>query len=146
MSVHPSHRLYQAGFALTEVTLALLLISLLATLALPRLVHVAGSATLRVAALHVSALLREDRNAALGSGQTSTLAVDQTGHRVRSLTLPNAVDMPAGTRAMLQDAPAGIRFYGDGRASGGSITLMSATSRYVVSINPDTGAIHVFSP
>jgi Tfp pilus assembly protein FimT len=146
MSAQDSHRLHRAGFALAEVTLALLLISLLATLALPRLVRVAGSATLRIAALHVSALIREDRNAALSTGQTSTLAVDQTGHRVRSLTLSNAVDMPAGTRAMLQDAPAGIQFYGDGRASGGSITLLSAASRYVVAINPDTGAIHVFSP
>jgi general secretion pathway protein H len=135
-----------AGFALVEVTLALLLIGLLATLALPGLVRATGPAALRVAAFQVSALLREDRNAALRSGRVTVAGVEADGRRVRSLTSSTFVSVPAGATAGLLDAPGGIRFYGDGRASGGQIVLASSSSRVVVTVSPDTGAIHVVSP
>jgi general secretion pathway protein H len=146
MMARPAHRRRQAGFALAEVTLALLLISLLAALALPCLVRATGPAALRVTVLRISALLREDRSAALRTGRASTAGVEADGRRVRSLTSSAYVDLPVGAQARVFGAPAGISFYGDGRASGGSIALATTATRYVIAISQDTGAIHVLSP
>jgi general secretion pathway protein H len=139
------HQRRQAGFALAEVTLALMLIGLLAALALPHAVRATGPTALRIAALRVSALLREDRNAALRTGGVTIASIDAEG-RVRSETASAFVELPAGAQAHVIGAPAGIRFYGDGRSSGGMIALTAAASRYVVAVSPDTGAIDVLSP
>ena len=90
-----------AGFALVEVTLALMLIGLLAALALPGLVRATGPAALRVAAFQVSALLREDRNEALRSGRASALNVASNGRRVRSQTSAGFVELPSGASATI---------------------------------------------
>lgn len=134
------------GFALVEVTLALMLIALLAALALPGLVRATGPAALRVAAFQVSALLREDRNVALSSGRVTMTSVGARGRRVSSGSSPASVEMPAGaTAAVFHAAPPGIRFFADGRSSGGEIVIASENARFVVAISPDTGAIRVGS-
>ena len=129
------------GFALLEVTLALMLIALLAALALPSLVRGTGPAALRVAALEVSALLREDRNLALASGRPSTTVIEFDGRRVRSLTSGGAIDMPNGAVAGVEGA--GIRFFADGHAAGGPLVIASDNARFVVAVSAETGAIHV---
>ena len=135
----------RGGFTLIEVTLALLLIAVLAALSLPGLVRATGPSSLRIAALQVAALLREDRNMAQTTGRFVTSAV--AAHQVRSGAAAAAIDLPVGTVAGVFGAPMqGIRFYGDGGSSGGSIVIASATARVVVTVSPDTGAIHVGSP
>ena len=135
------------GFALVEITLALMLIGLLAALALPGLVRTTGSASLRMAAFQVSALLREDRSIALSSGRSSSLLIEANGHRVRSRNSVAFVDLPIGATATIIGAEtAAILFFADGRSSGGNIVLASASARYVIDVSPDSGAIHVASP
>ena len=136
-----------AGFALVEVTLALMLIGLLAALALPGLVRATGPAALRVAAFQVSALLREDRNEALRSGRASSLVVEAHGRRVRSESSSSVVELPYGTAATITGTNAtSIGFFGNGRSTGGDLVIASAVSGFIVSVSADTGAIHVAAP
>ena len=137
----PRARDQGGGFALLEVTLALLLIALLASLALPSLVRGTGSAALRVAALEVSALLREDRNTALASGRSSSTVIEFNGHRVHSLTNGGAIDMPNGASAGMEGGD--FRFFADGHAAGGPLVIASDKGRFIVAVSAETGAIHV---
>ena len=141
------HRGGRAGFALIEVMLALMLIAVLASLALPGLVRATGPAALRIAAFQVSALLREDRNVAQSARRTTVTTIAFGGKRVLSGASSATLDMPRGATAALFDArsPA-IRFFADGRSSGGAIVIASDDARYVVAVNPDTGAIRVGAP
>ncbi len=134
------------GYALLEVTLALMLIAMLSALALPGLVRTTGPAALRVAAFQVSALLRDGRNVALASGHTTASFIDAGGRRMRSSASSAFVEMPSGAVAALQPSMASIRFFADGRSSGGDIVLMSNGARYIVAVSPDTGAVRVGTP
>ena len=119
-----------------------MLIAVLAALSLPGLVRATGPSQLRIAALQVAALLREDRNVALSTGKLVTATV--VGHAVRAGASRASIELPQGTEAGVADAALqGIRFFGDGRSSGGTIVIASQTSRAFVAVNPDTGAIHV---
>ena len=123
-----------------------MLIAMLSALALPGLVRTTGPATLRVAAFQVSALLRDDRNTALASGRTIASFIDAGGRRVRSSASTAFVEMPSGAVAALQPSMASIRFFADGRSSGGDVVLVSAGARYIIDVSPDTGAIRVGTP
>lgn len=134
----------RGGFALLEVMLALVLIGLLATLALPGLVRSTGPATLHIAAMEASALLRHDRDEARRTGSPTAVTVDDG--RVRSLTTRAAVAMPYGAAVRLAGDVPSIRFFADGRSSGGDLLLASRSARFVIAVSPDTGAIVVSSP
>ncbi len=127
----------RGGFALLEVMIALLMIAFIAAIAMPGLVRPTGSGTLRIAAMNVSALLRDARNTATASGfPTSAVA---GGGLVRASGA--SVGMPPG--AIAGPLGATIRFMPDGRASGGPLTLVSGTAAFVIGINSDSGAIDV---
>ena len=129
----------RGGFALVEVMIALLLIAFIAALAMPGLVRPTGRGTLRIAAMNVTALLRDARNAATASGR-ATAAV-AAGATVRATTAGASVGMPPG--AVAGPPGATIRFTPDGRASGGPLTLAAAGGAFVIGVDPDTGAIDV---
>lgn len=130
------------GFALVEVMLALILIAVLAALAMPGLARAPGSAALRVTAFQISALLREDRNAAQNAGRSVTSSV--RSDRVVSGASHAAVFVPIGAAVRVVDAPSpDIRFFTDGRSSGGTILVETAAARYAVAVRRDTGAILV---
>ena len=98
-----------------------------------------GGGTLRVAAMNVTALLREARNAATASGRSTTVVA--AGGVVRATSSGGTVNMPPGSTA--EPIGAAIRFTPDGRASGGPLTLASESSAFVIGANPDSGAIDV---
>ena len=134
-----------SGFTLVEVSLALMLIAVLAALSLPGLVRATGPSSLRIAALQVAAMLREDRNAAQTSGRLVTSSV--APHAVRAGASAATLVLPPGaTAGVVGVSVPGIRFFADGRSSGGTIVIASATSRILVAVSPDTGAIHVAGP
>ena len=127
----------QGGFALVEVMIALLMIAFIAALAMPGLVRPTGPGGLRIAAMNVTALLRDTRNAAIASGRAT--AASAGGGFVRTSSV--AVGMPPG--AVAGPSGATIRFMPDGRASGGPLTLASGSGAFVIGVNPDSGAIDV---
>ena len=128
----------RGGFALIEVMIALLMIAFIAALAMPRLVRPTGPGTLRIAAMNVTALLRDARNAATASGRST--AATASGGLVHSAS-GAAVGMPPG--AVVGPLGATIRFTPDGRASGGPLTLASASAAFVIGVDPGSGAIDV---
>ena len=131
----------QGGFALVEVMIALLLIALIAAIAMAALVRPSGPGMLRITAMNVTALLRNERNRATATGLSTTATV--AGGIIRSASSAAAVAMPPGATA----GPLGgtIRFMPDGRASGGPFTLASANGAFIIGINPDSGSIDVSS-
>ena len=129
----------RGGFALLEVMIALLMIALIAAIAMPGLVRPTGPGTLRVAAMGVTALLRNARNLAMADGHAT--AAMAAGGAVRSAETDASVAMPPG--AIAGPVGATIRFMPDGRASGGPLTLASSSGLYVIGVNPDSGAIDV---
>ena len=134
-----------SGFTLVEVSLALMLIAVLAALALPGLVRATGPSALRVSALQIAALLREDRTIAQTTGRLVTATVEPNA--IHAGASAAEVTLPPGTMAgMLGAGIPGVRFFPDGRSSGGAIVLASANSRIAIAVNADTGAIHVGAP
>ncbi|GJE19351.1 prepilin-type N-terminal cleavage/methylation domain-containing protein [Methylobacterium marchantiae] len=132
----------RAGFTLIETIAALLLVSLLAGLSLPFLRGGPGPAALRAGAYQVSALLRGDRNAAFSSGRASATLVDPRAGIVRSERGGAGFSAGPGMRLDLRASlPDAIRFYPDGRSSGGDVTLSAAGRRIDLRVSRDTGAI-----
>lgn len=132
----------RAGFTLVETIAALLVVSLLAGLALPFLRGGPGPAALRSSAYQVSALLRGDRNAAFALGRTSTTLVDSRAGIIRSERGGAGFSTGSGMRLdLIAPLSAGIRFYPDGRSSGGDLTLSTAGHRIALRVSRDTGAI-----
>ena len=127
----------QGGFALVEVMIALLMIALIAAIAMPGLVRPIGPGVLRVAAMDVTAMLRDARNTALADGRTVTATA--AGGIVRSGK--GSVAMPPG--AIAGPLGATIRFTPDGRASGGPLILASTSGGFAIAVSPDSGAIDV---
>lgn len=134
----------RAGFTLIETIAALLLISLLAGVAVPFLRGGPGPAALRAAAYQVSALLRGERNAAFASGRPSATLVDARTGIVRSERGGAGFSAGPGMRldfsAPLSDA---IRFFPDGRSTGGDLSLSTAGRRIGLRVSRDTGAIAI---
>lgn len=126
------------GFALVEVMIALLMIAFIAALAMPGLVRPTGPGTLRIAAMNVTALLRDTRNAAAATGRPA--AATAAGGLVRTAS-GAVVGMPPG--AVVGPPGATIRFTPDGRATGGPLTLASAGGAFVIGVDPVSGAIDV---
>jgi hypothetical protein len=118
--------------------MALMLIAMLASLALPGLVRGAGPAALRVAGFEVAALLREDRTSAISASQSVTTLIGadrlSSGATGRTLRMPEGITMSAPSRFIFRQ---------DGHTSGGTILIASARATMLIAVSPDTGAIHV---
>ncbi|MCW6508828.1 prepilin-type N-terminal cleavage/methylation domain-containing protein [Lichenifustis flavocetrariae] len=136
-----------AGFTLFEVLLGLLLMALIAALVLPGPQRPTGPAALRTAANEVSALLRNTRTAAIGSGRPTRASIEPASNRVQSPVLGTQVEVPAGVSvALLDRSNQIIDFAPNGTSSGGNILLQGPVSRVVIAINADTGAIRLALP
>lgn len=120
--------------------IALLMIAFIAAIAMPALVRPTGPGTLRIAAMNVTALLRDARNAATASGRPTAAVAG--GGLVRAAS-GAVVGMPPG--AVVGPLGATIRFTPDGRASGGPLTLASVGGGFVIGVDPNSGAIDVSS-
>lgn len=136
----------RAGFALLEVVLALVLISLIAALALPRGSGTESATSLRIKTFELVALLRSDRDAALAGGRTVVSLIDLDRRLVRSGASGRVVTL-SGRMAIRVSAglAGGIRFLPDGTATGGEIFLARPGLGAVVSVRIDdlTAAVAV---
>ncbi|GAB6845139.1 general secretion pathway protein H [Methylorubrum rhodinum] len=113
----------RAGFTLLETVLALALIGLVATLALPRSPRDSGT-SLRIKAYEVMALLRADRDAARAGGVPVVARVDLAERILRSGASERAVALPPRMSVRISEGlTGGVRFFPDGTANGGEIFL-----------------------
>ncbi len=133
------------GYVLLELMLALVIVSLMAGLALPRASATGGAGELWSTASRIAVLLRADRNAALRGGHPVVSAIDRVAGSVRSGSGATTVVLPPRYRIVASDALArGIRFDPDGRAQGGEIALLNGRDQHVVlQIDPVSSAVVV---
>ena len=129
-----------------EMLLALGIIGLIASLALPRIMPDAGSAALRFKAFEIAAMLRSDRNAALRTGNIIATSVDLAARRVRSGAAGGTVELPDNLSIRLSGPVSnGFRFAADGTSSGGELTMARRNTAVSVRVNRVTAAVTVVS-
>lgn len=136
----------QNGFTLIEATLMLALVSLMFVLALPRSSTTSGTASMRIKAFEIVAVLRADRDESIRTGRPVMSFVDPAVGQVRSGVENGVVSLPVNLamRASGQAVP-GIRFMPDGTTSGGEIFLARSdgSGLIAVRVNLLTAAITI---
>jgi general secretion pathway protein H len=129
----------------------LALVALLAAISLPRLPMATSRPRLEAYAVEVAALLKADRNAALGRRVSVSAVVDARGRTVRSgssarmVRVPDDVVFDALLPERCNDRPAlsTISFFATGMSCGGTIRLTRLGSAYEVRVNWLTGGVEI---
>ncbi len=137
------------GYTLMEVLVTLAIIGLV----LAAIPLVAGDrrpgAETRAAAIEVASALRQTRSRAVAQFQSEVFVLDiekhayQVGAAGPRKTLPEELSLSLYTaRSELQDESTGrIRFFPDGSATGGRVTLARGNRQYVVAVDWLTGSV-----
>lgn len=139
-----------AGFTLLELLLALGIAALIAAIALPAL-RPSPVAELRSSAQLVAAALRQTRVDAMDRGRSLALLVDtetrslqqQGAGAVRRLPDDLRLTLNTAEREMLGPYRGGIRFWPDGSATGGRVTLDKEQLRVRVDVEWLTGRVRI---
>lgn len=139
-----------AGFTLLEVLIALAIAALIAAIALPAL-RPSPVAELGSSAQQVAAALRQTRLDAMDTGRSLALVVDTEArtlrpeHRVdaRQLDGDLVLELSTAEQEMLGPYRGGIRFWPDGSATGGRVTLAKAGLTVRVDVEWLTGRVRI---
>lgn len=138
------------GYTLFEVLVVLAIVGLVLA-AVPMLAGRRAGPEARAAAIEVASAMREARSEAIARFQPVTfqLDVEARAYRIGSSgpvrSLPAALELALYTaRSELAGETAGsIRFFPDGSATGGRVTLSESGQRFVVAVDWLTGAVAV---
>lgn len=130
--------------------LALAVLALLMAVVMPRPDGHRGPLRLRADAEAVAALLRQDRNAAIGLRRPVVSRIDLAHRRVVSGSSAREVAVGQQARMTLVQAGSeqtaeggGIRFLPDGLSTGGVLRLSAGGDSWEVSVNWLTAAVRV---
>lgn len=129
----------------------LAIVALLAALSLPRLPTATSRPRLEAYAVEVAALLKADRNAALGRRISVDAVVDARGRAVRSGSSPRFVQVPDDVvfdallpqRCNGRPALSTISFFASGMSCGGAIRLTRLGNAFEVRVNWLTGGVDI---
>jgi general secretion pathway protein H len=137
------------GYTLMEVLVVLAIIGLvLATIPLMAGDRRPGAET-RAAAIEVASALRQARSRAVAQFRSEVFVLDTEEHSYQvgaagpKKALPEELSLSLYTaRSELQDEGTGrIRFFPDGSATGGRVTLARDNRQYVVAVDWLTGSV-----
>lgn len=140
------------GFTLLELLVVLAIMGLLLGLAAPRFHNIVPGFELQSSTRELAAALRETRSRALERGEPALLVVDLAGRRyglggsTQSKELPRDIVLEALTAAddiSEETRRAGFRFFPDGSATGGRITLSRGEQEYRIDIDWLTGRVSI---
>jgi len=140
------------GFTLLEMIVVLVVASLIAAVVVPSFQPAIGGMQLRSAAQDVASALRHVRGLALATGREQTFFLNVTHHwyrvsgRKKPYSLPGSVklDLFTADQEQTEDGQGGaIRFYPDGSATGGRVTLSAGARKFKVDVNWLTGNIAI---
>jgi general secretion pathway protein H len=139
------------GFTLMEMMLVLAIAAALTAVAVPNLQPALAAMRLRGAASDVASALRHVRGHALSSGREATFTLDikrhayQVSSRAKSYALPDSVRLRLFTaeQELVGEDLGRIRFFPDGSATGGRVTLEAGGNRRLVDVNWLTGDVTV---
>lgn len=129
----------------------LAMVALLAAVILPRLPAATSRPRLEAYAVEVAALLKADRNAALGRRGAVDAVVDAHGRTVRSGSSAHVVRIPddvvfdslLAQRCNGRPAFATITFLASGMSCGGTIRLTRLGSGFEIRVNWLTGGVEI---
>lgn len=138
-----------SGFTLVELMVVLVVAALLAGVAVPNMMPAIDAMRMRAAAGDIASALRHVRGQALSSGREATFFLDVEKHyyrvsgRHKHYALPSSVKLGLFTaeHELEGDGGGSIRFYPDGSATGGRVTLLAGNKKNLVDVNWLTGAI-----
>lgn len=137
------------GYTLMEVLVVLAIIGLVLAAVPLMVVGSRPGAESRAAAIEVASALRQTRGNAIAGFRSEVFILDTEGHSYRvgaagpQKSLPEEMALSLYTaRSELQDEGAGrIRFFPDGSATGGRVTLALDNRQYVVAVDWLTGSV-----
>lgn len=141
------------GFTLFELLVVLAIVSLFAAFALPRFWTVVPGVELRQTARSMASTLRSARSQAIFANRDQDFVFDGAagtygleGRRQSALAETVSVSM-TGLVEQGEEGRAGrIRFFHDGSASGGRLTLKTDDRVLQVDVDWLTGRVHVSEP
>lgn len=145
-----SRRTRIRGFTLLELLIVLVLAAVVMAVALPAL-RSSPATELKSGAQTVAAALRQTRIDAMSGGRALALVVDTGGntlqpeHRdsARQLSDSIALQLATAEREMLDEQRGGIRFWPDGSATGGRVTLTKEGLEIRVDVEWLTGRVRI---
>lgn len=139
------------GFTLLEILLALVIAGVLMAVAAPNFGPAVARAQLYSATRDVASALRHARGQALIRGRDAEFELDVDRHRYRvtgrskPFNLPNPVRLSLYTAESetVDEGTGRIRFFPDGSATGGRVTLEGGGQKRMVDINWLTGEVRI---
>ncbi len=143
------------GFTLIEVSVVIVILSLMATLIAPRMATTIEGGKRRAYRSNVLTLVRQARAEAIGQGQTVTLSVPSTGFQIgttdansnvttiKTVAAVNGVQTSNFMRAgqSTGDTQWQLGFYPDGSTDGGSFQFVEANHTQSVAIARKDGQL-----
>ncbi len=141
------------GFTLLEMMVVLTLAALMLALVPPFISGRGSAVELKASARELAAALRFTRGQAITRHRETVLTLDAgrrrytVSGRQRPRSLPKGIDITliAARSEQIADKVASIRFFPDGSATGGQITLSGGKQKYIVDINWLTGRVAIYN-
>lgn len=139
------------GFTLFELLVVLVVIGLLFTVATPLIGRGVPSLEVRSAAREIAAGMRRARSDAIFANREVPFTLDTEEKRYAIgddgawHALPDhlALEVETARSEVVDEAVAGVRFYPDGSATGGRVTVSGKSHQYHVMLDWLTGAVTV---
>lgn len=140
----------QHGFTLFEVLIVLAIVGLVSAIMTPMIFKGFSGTQSRAVAYEIAAALRQTRGEAVAANADVALMVDPA-RRAYAREAGKPKVLAAGLQLSLYGAQSeqigtaigGIRFYPDGSATGGRITVRDETTSYDVDVDWFTGRVSV---
>jgi general secretion pathway protein H len=141
------------GFTLLELLLVLAIAGLMLTIVPPFLSRGIAATKLNTSAREVAAAMRTARSQAVTRRRETTLTVDidkrlyKLSGKARAQHLDRDIKVKLDTvqSERLSDSVGAFRFFPDGSATGGQVTLSSGKSKIVIDLNWLTGRVAIYN-
>lgn len=138
------------GFTLFEVLVVLAIVGLMTAVVAPVLFRGLAGTQARAVAYEIAAALRAARGEALAANADVAVMFDLSRNayaveRSPAKTVPEgvAIELYAADIEQLDAFTGGIRFFPDGSATGGQVTVGDGLARYFVDVDWLTGRISI---
>lgn len=142
---------WRSGFTLIELTVVLLIVTLVFMIAAPQVGSVFPQMGLKSNARELASALRESRSRAIMTKSDVVFSLDVNRHqylisgdeRIHALLKSTKLTLNTAREELDNGSGGGIRFFPDGSSTGGSIVLSSSDRSYKVNVDWLTGRVVV---